>query len=91
MLSKIPMRSMFASRDAESGGLQWFCGVCPHRVVNAGISSSKEIPATTLPQDAASATATAIRRVIMRYLIKTVIPGGGEKPNGADRTVSKRK
>ena len=58
--------------------------------LNAGISFEEEIPAATLPQDAARAKTAAIRRVIMRYLIKTVIPGGGEKPNGSDRTVSKR-
>ena len=57
--------------------------------LKTGISSSKEIPAMAVPQDAASATAAAIRRNIMPYLIKIIIPGGG-KLNGRDRTVSKR-
>ena len=57
--------------------------------LNTGISSSKEIPAMTAPQDAASAKTAAIRRVIMRYLRKTVIPGGGMLKT-LGRTVSKR-
>ena len=44
----------------------------------------------TVPQDAASATAAAIRRIMLRYLIKTVIPGGVGKLNALGKTVSKR-
>ena len=46
-------------------------------LLNAGIPSSKEIPALAAPCSAASAKTAAIRRTIIRYLIKTDNPGNG--------------
>ena len=65
-----------------------FAGCVPTGL-NAGIFSSKEIPAMAVPQDAASAKTAATRRFMMRYLTKIAIPGGG-RLNPCDRTVSKR-
>ena len=65
-----------------------FAGCVPTGL-NAGISSSKEIPAMAVPQDAASAKAAATIRFIVRYRRIIAIPGGG-KPNPRGRTASKR-
>ena len=58
--------------------------------LNAGISSSKEIPAATVSQNAASAKAAAMSRRIMRYLTNIDNPGGSGLLNADGRTVSKR-
>ena len=59
---------------------------CPSRTICSGFpvsasahnaSAFEEIPAVTVPQNAAIANTAAIIRVILRYLIKTDNPGFG--------------